>query len=82
MAIDKKEMGGWIHSGRGSVSEKVAKSDKEVLAYESEENMDDAIPDQKGDRVNDSGGKPDFATGEKPFHMGRGNGRGMTDSKV
>jgi hypothetical protein len=61
----------WFHTGRGNVSGDLAKTDKEVIAQEdsvSQEGME-AVP-------SDSGAKPVFATGENPFHSGRGLGRG------
>lgn len=65
-------------SGRGNVSGNIAKSDMEVVHEESEIYEDGKIfPAQEGDKANDSGGKPIYATGPgSPFHTGRGLGRG------
>jgi hypothetical protein len=67
-----------FHEGRGNVSGELAKSNSEVLSEESEvlETLAEA-DDQKGDKANESGAKPIYATGEAaPFHTGRGLGRG------
>ena len=66
-----KDTKGWFHEGRGNVSAKLAKSSEEVLHEESEEVEGgmSAVP-------TDAGAKPVFATGESPFHEGRGLGRG------
>ncbi len=67
----EKNTGGWFHTGRGNVSAELAVSAKEVLNRESETEQGgmEAVP-------TDAGAKPVFATGETPFHSGRGNGRG------
>ena len=61
----------WFHEGRGNVSGKLALTNKEVLARESTEDQGgmEAVP-------SDAGAKPVYATGEMPFHEGRGLGRG------
>lgn len=67
-----------FHSGKGDVSAKVAKSNEEVI-HEEAEVIDleaEAIGSDKGERSEVSGAKPVFATGENPFHEGRGLGRG------
>jgi hypothetical protein len=71
MAIEKKATEGWFHTGRGNVSGELAVSGKEVLSRESETEQGgmEAVP-------TDAGAKPIFATGERPFHEGRGLGRG------
>lgn len=58
-------------SGRGNVSAEVAKSGEEVIHEEAEAMQEgmEAVPTE-------SGAKPVFATGEMPFHSGRGLGRG------
>jgi hypothetical protein len=61
-------------SGRGDVSANVAKSDSEVVHEESEV-MQLGMEDGIGDKVNDFGAKPVFAT-PNSFHTGRGLGRG------
>ena len=65
-------------SGRGNVSGELAKSNEEVVHEEAEVMETLAVEgNQKGDRVNDNGGKPVYPTGtETPFHTGRGLGRG------
>ena len=73
---DKKEMKDWFHYGRGSVSDKLAKTNTEVIAQESAESVDGMEPTGDGKEVLDYGAKPLYATGEKPFHEGRGLGRG------
>ena len=71
MAIKTNTSKNVFVSGRGNVSGEVAKSNEEVLHEESEtlEGGMDAVP-------SDSGAKPIYATGETPFHEGRGLGRG------
>jgi hypothetical protein len=61
----------WFHTGRGNVSGDLAKSAKEILNQESEVEQGgmEAVP-------SDMGAKPIHATGEAPFHHGRGLGRG------
>ena len=67
-----------FHTGKGDVSIKVAKSDSEVLNEEAEtlETEAEGIAGEKGKESEVSGAKPVFITGEKPFHQGRGLGRG------
>ena len=67
----------WFQTGRGNVSGDLALTNKEVISRESSEDQGgmEAVP-------GDAGAKPVFATGESPFHSGRGNGRGYSaDSK-
>lgn len=59
----------WFHTGRGNVSGDLAKSSSEILNQESEEA-------QEGMEAAPVKNKPVFATGEMPFHNGRGLGRG------
>lgn len=67
----EKDTKSWFHEGRGNVSGKLALTNKEVLEREDEEEQEgmEAVP-------SDSGAKPVYATGERPFHEGRGLGRG------
>jgi len=67
-----------FHAGRGNVSGNVAKSNEEVLHEEAEiiETEAESISGDKGKGSEVSGAKPVFATGENPFHEGRGLGRG------
>lgn len=62
----------WFHEGRGSVSAKVAKSDADVLNQENETAA--TLVDSKD---SPNGRKPVYATGDSPFHSGRGLGRGQ-----
>lgn len=80
--IDKKDASSWFSEGRGNVSTKVAKTDAQVLSQESEESLMSAIPSQDGAGVNESGKNKEYATGAKPFHEGRGNGRGNAGSSL
>ena len=57
-------------SGRGG-PQSLAKSNEEVV-HEESEIMEDGMEAVPGD----AGAKPVFATGEGPFHHGRGAGRG------
>ena len=67
----EKNTKAWFHEGRGNVSGKLALTDSEVLEREDEDDQEgmEAVP-------SDAGAKPVFATGERPFHEGRGLGRG------
>ena len=76
MAIEKKNMGYWFQTGRGNVSANVAKSNAEVMHEESEIIQDGMEPTGMGGEAQDHGNKPIYATGEMPFHHGRGAGRG------
>lgn len=67
----EKNIKGWFHEGRGSVSDKLAKSGDEVLSQENEA----AVP-EAGSTDSPAGRKPVYATGPSPFHSGRGAGRG------
>lgn len=67
----EKNTKGWFHEGRGNVSAKVAKSDADVLSNEGE--TEATLVDSKD---NPHGRKPVYATGDMPFHEGRGLGRG------
>lgn len=62
--------------GRGNVSGMLAKSDEDVIHEESELMQDGMEPTPKGAEAMDHGNMPIFATGETPFHSGRGLGRG------
>lgn len=68
-----KNTSGWFHSGRGNVSGKVAKSNEDVLNQENETAA--TFVDSKD---NPHGRKPVYATGDSPFHSGRGLGRGQS----
>lgn len=68
----EKNTKGWFNSGRGNVSGNVAKSDSDVLAQENETAA--PLVDSKD---NTAGRKPVYATGDSPFHSGRGLGRGQ-----
>jgi len=59
-----------FHSGKGNVSENVAKSNEEVLHEEAE------ILETEAEGIEGRDRKPVFATGASPFHSGRGAGRG------
>ncbi len=63
-------------SGRGNVSGKIAKSNEDVIHEESELMEEGMEPTPMGGEAMDHGNKPIFATGDMPFHMGRGLGRG------
>jgi len=63
-------------SGRGNVSGNLAKSDSEVMHEEAELVQDGMEPVGKGGAVLDHGNMPVFTAGSKPFHEGRGLGRG------
>lgn len=61
----------WFQTGRGNVSANVAKSDADILSQEGEMAATEVeSPD------NPAGRKPVYATGDTPFHEGRGSGRG------
>lgn len=66
----------WFQTGRGNVSGDLALTNKEVVSRESSEEQGgmEAVP-------TDSGAKPVYATGESPFHNGRGLGRGHGPEK-
>lgn len=66
----EKNTNGWFHEGRGSVSAKVAKTNEGVVAQEGSQMMS-GLQDYPNK-------KPCYATGESPFHEGRGLGRGQT----
>lgn len=66
----------WFNYGRGSVSAKLAKSDEDVLSQESELAQEGMSPTGLGAAVRIYGSKPLHATGDQPFHEGRGLGRG------
>jgi len=72
MAIKTQNQPQTFVSGRGNVSAEVAKSDEDVLHEESEAFDTEA----EGVAGTEGGAKPVFATGEIPFHAGRGEGRG------
>jgi len=65
-----------FHSGRGNVSMNLAKPESEIMHHEAEKVDSEELTPQVGDKVNDSGAKPEFMTGSQPFHTGRGLGRG------
>ena len=76
MALKTQNQPNTFNMGRGNVSGNVAKSNEEVVHEEAEVMETLAVEeDQKGDRVNDNGGKPVFST-PNSFHSGRGTGRG------
>lgn len=77
MAIANKNTSGWIHSGRGNVSAKLAKSNSEAISPGATEvaGVAEGVSGSGGS-ANDSGAKPVYATGESPVHKGRGTGRG------
>ena len=62
--------------GRGNVSANVAKSNEDVLHEEAEVMEDGMEPTPDGGAAMDHGNMPIFATGNRPFHNGRGVGRG------
>lgn len=74
----KKTAQDWFVAGRGNVSGELAKSNEEVIHEEAEVMDAEVFPlSQEGDRANEEGAKPIYATGsELPFHYGRGLGRG------
>lgn len=76
MAIKTRNQPETFVSGRGNVSENVAKSNEDVLHEESEVMEEEGEGVNPGKDANDMGAKPIFATGEMPFHEGRGLGRG------
>lgn len=76
MAIKTKNQPDTFVTGRGNVSGELAKSNEDVLHEEAEMMETLAVEEsQKGDRVNDNGAKPVFASANS-FHEGRGLGRG------
>lgn len=76
MAIKTRNQPDTFVSGRGNVSGNIAKSNEDVVDEEAEVMETLAVEaNQKGDRVNDNGAKPVFATSNS-FHEGRGLGRG------